>query len=233
MHVQIRLAEHDGRGLGPGRALGYDVRAQFLGQPCDELGRPGAADQHPGTPPDGRAGRHRVVGAQDGAACGQRDGSRPQLAFLPQGHVHGPVLARRFGELAGAVERIDDPDSARTQTTVVVGGLLRQGRVVRPVPLEQVGQDGLGTTVPGGLQLARVGVRGRRGSDLQEPRARFLGAGAREGVVVVVRLTRVVCGSGTHVFSPCWSSPAPVPQSPAVRELFEGRCGCVRGGDRR
>ena len=51
---------------------------------------------------------------------------------LDQGHVYGPVRPARLAELAGAVERVDDPDPPGIQPRVVDAPFLRQDRVVRP-----------------------------------------------------------------------------------------------------
>ena len=61
----------------------------------------------------GVAGRGEVAGdvgrGQRNALRGKGDRARDELAGLPQRDVHGPVVAAEFGELAGAVERVDDP----------------------------------------------------------------------------------------------------------------------------
>ena len=91
------------------------------------------------------------------------DGTGDQVAVLPQRDVDGPVVARRLGELAGAVERVDDPHPARGEAGLVVGRLLGQHRVVGPVLGQDAVELGLGGGVAGVLEgLALQARRPRR-----------------------------------------------------------------------
>ena len=109
-------------------------------------------------------GRGAVLGGTTDGCAGveglaQRrlgDGTGDQVAVLPQGDVHGPVVARRLGELAGAVERVDDPDPAGVQPDLVVLALLGEDGVVRPVLGEQGHQQLVGGLVAGVLELAAL-----------------------------------------------------------------------------
>ena len=90
-------------------------------------------------------GRAAVLGGYDGRRAGRERLAEPRLghrardevalavAALPEGHVHGPVVARRLGELAGAVERVHDPDPVAGEPDLVVLALLGQHGVARSV----------------------------------------------------------------------------------------------------
>jgi hypothetical protein len=65
---------------------------------------------------------------------GKRDGPCHQLARLPQRDVYGPVLTAEFGELARAVQRVDDPHPVGTEPSRIgllfFGGLFGEHRVI-------------------------------------------------------------------------------------------------------
>ena len=53
----------------------------------------------------------QLAAARPDDAVLSEEGADDEFAGLPQRDVHGPVIAIEFGELAGAVERVDDPDA--------------------------------------------------------------------------------------------------------------------------
>ena len=67
-----------------------------------------------------------------------------EVPALPQRHVDGPVVAGRLGELAGAVERVDDPDPVGVEACLVVAALLGEHRVVGAVLGQRVLLPGAG-----------------------------------------------------------------------------------------
>ena len=87
--------------------------------------------------------------------------------------MHGPVTAPELAELAGAVERVDDPETARARD--VLEPLLRTHVVVGVEAVELVDEEPVGHVVAGGADITlgrRVGPqlhegpaghRGKRG----------------------------------------------------------------------
>jgi hypothetical protein len=75
---------------------------------------------------------------------GQRHGPVDEIAGRgrPQRDVHGPVGAAVLGELAGAVERVDDPHPVGGEPGRVVAALLREHRVTGTQP-RQLGHEQL------------------------------------------------------------------------------------------
>ena len=69
-----------------------------------------------------------------------------------EGHVHGPVAAGGLRELAGAVERVDDPDALVLEPAEVVGALLREHAVVGEATLELGGEVVVRAPVAGPLE---------------------------------------------------------------------------------
>ena len=82
----------------------------------------------------------------------QGDGPGHELTPLPQRDVHRPVVARGLGELAGAVERVDDPDPVALEPPPVVLALLAEHHVVGPDLPEEAHQQVVGGLVSGILQ---------------------------------------------------------------------------------
>ena len=96
--------------------------------------------------------------------AGLRHRTGDQVAVLPQRDVHRPVVAGRLGELPGAVQRVDDPDPGGGEPVGVVDAglaLLRQHRVVGPVPAQQRHQQVVGGAVAGVLELPALEPLGR------------------------------------------------------------------------
>ena len=85
---------------------------------------------------------------------------------VPQGDVHGPVVAAVLAELVGAVERVDDPHPVGVEAARVLDALLGQHGVVRS----------------GGGAAPRRGSGGWRGRRCPSPAtAGAPGASARRG----------------------------------------------------
>ena len=55
--------------------------------------------------------------------------------------MDGPIGTARFAELAGAVQRVDDPHPAGRQPRRIVGPLLGEDRVARAAGRELGGQE--------------------------------------------------------------------------------------------
>ena len=104
---------------------------------------------------------------------------------LPQRDVHGPVVAAQFGELPGAVERVDDPHPLGGEPDGVVGALLGQHRVAGPLGSQRLHQEVVGSLVPRGLPLGPAGV-GELGTYLEQQLAR-VGRQAGGNLVVAHR----------------------------------------------
>ncbi len=126
--------------------------------------------------------------------AGQADRTRDQaLPSLPERDVHGEVLPpattvlQVLGELPRPVQRVDDPDAVRVQPTPVIGGLLREDRVLRPSGSERSRQAGLGRGVSGVTQCSRITVEGvevRGVAQPQQDRASLCGESRRKGRIV-------------------------------------------------
>ena len=97
--------------------------------------------------------------------------------------MHRPVVARGLGELAGAVERVHDPDPVTGEPDLVVLALLGEHRVTRSVLGEQLHEQVVGGEVAGVLQLAALEPLL---ADLEQAAAGSLGQPARQHVVVGV-----------------------------------------------
>lgn len=143
--------------LDPGGAHRHQLGVELGREGLHEGRGPRAGDRDPGA---GRGalgqGRGRP-GVERLPERGLRHGTGGQVAVLPEGDVHGPVLARWLGELAGAVQGVHDPYPARGQPVdlvdAFVGTLLREHRVRWPVLGDQAHQQLVGGPVPGVLEL--------------------------------------------------------------------------------
>jgi hypothetical protein len=81
----------------------------------------------------------------------------------PEGYVDGPVTSAWLAELAGAVERIDDPHAVGGQSCLVVDALFGEDRVIGP-GLRQFGhQEFVGLAISGVTQGVRVAASGAQG----------------------------------------------------------------------
>src|SRR5699024_4593367 len=127
----------------------YQVGREMRGEPGHEFRWAGTTDSQS----YGCGGE--TWGQCDGCVCSgvnlgarrQRDGASNDCAMLPECNVDGPVVSRRFAELSGAVERVDDPDTVRAQAVRGVGRLFAQDGVIRVVSVEQSGERCLAGSV--------------------------------------------------------------------------------------
>ena len=146
--VDLRLAEHDGHGLRPGRAERDEVATDGLADRVRDERRAGAAHDHAGAAgvrrDGGQATRPRV---EHHVAGRQRDGAGRQHPPDRERHVHRPVAAPVLAVLARAVEWVDDPHALRAQAGDRVDGLLREDRVARPRRRELVEDQAVGAEV--------------------------------------------------------------------------------------
>ena len=188
--VGVDASVDHGHHLDPGRAHRDELarrrgprdarRRRGSGSGHRDPERPGAGEDVAGRVVRDRVDRRAVVGEAPGRE-GHRAGAEA-APRLPQRHVDrevgapGPVRVH-LGELAGAVERVDDPDAPRGQARRVALGLLGQHGIVRPVLREGGCEPGLGGKIPGPAQVIAVtgripGIRpGTQGQqDLSGPR---------------------------------------------------------------
>ena len=102
-----------------------------------------------------RPGRHdgRLAGVEGLVEPRLRHRAGDEIALLPQRHVHRPVVTGRLGELAGAVERVDDPDPVALEATSVVLALLAEHHVAGTHVGEQAHQQLVRGLVAGVLEL--------------------------------------------------------------------------------
>ena len=112
--------------------------------------------------------------------------------------MHRPVVTRGLGELAGAVERVDDPDPVALQPAPVVLALLAEHDVVGPHLGEQLHQQLVGGLVAGVLE--RPALQPLL-PDLQQQVSRLGGGPGGHLVVVGIRGQRRTGGTGSVVFS--------------------------------
>ena len=166
VHVYLGAALHHGGDLRSRRAHFHQVPAQLVLHPQRDRGRAG---------PRYHDARHRrsgrwsqdVGGRQRDTLGRQRHRAGDEFAVGPQRDVHRPVSTAEFGEFAGAVERVDDPDPVRAQPDRVVSTLLGEHRVTGASRRQLFHQELMRTRVTGGLAL--IGVRiGELGSHLQQ-----------------------------------------------------------------
>ena len=108
MQVRVRVAPHDGHGLGAGRAHLDEDSAQRLADRDGDGLRTGATHDEPDRSVVCRH-RRRASGGVHESLGGQRDRARHRAAVVAHGHVHRPVVAADLAELPGAVDGIDDP----------------------------------------------------------------------------------------------------------------------------
>jgi hypothetical protein len=104
-----------------------------------------------------------VRGGESDALGGQRNGPCHQLTRFPQRDVYRPVLATEFGELTGAVQRVDDPHPLSTQPAGVGALLIRclfgEHCIVGPLGGERLHQEMVRSLVSGGFAFARLRIR--------------------------------------------------------------------------
>ncbi len=149
VHVGVGVPAPDARTLHPGRAHGHELGAEVVGQRHCEVRRAGAADGQARRPAAPRGDDGGVVGGVGEALGRERDRPGDQVTRRPQGHMDGPVDARPQRVLAGAVERVHDPDALGRQPRPRVRRLLAQHRVTRAVLRQPPQQKVVGVAVTG------------------------------------------------------------------------------------
>jgi len=97
--------------------------------------------------------------------------------------VHRPVRSRRFAELPGAVEGVDDPDPVRLEPDRVVLALLGEDGVARMAGGELPGQPQVRLMVSPAHRLLGAAVRADRPPDSAQQLPRLAGKGHRIGMV--------------------------------------------------
>ena len=95
--------------------------------------------------------------------------------------MHSPVRPSFFGELARAVERIDDPHPLGIEPDVVVGGLLGEDRVGGPLLAQAIRQQLLRPSI---ALVAECSTCEALGAHLSKEGAGVSGEGGSECVVV-------------------------------------------------
>ena len=128
------------------------------------------------------------VAAGDALSVRARAGSATAAATtcpaIAERDVHGPVGATLLAELAGAVERIDDPDAVGAESDRVVGRLLGEHRVVSVGGGERGDDELVRRPVALGPEVGGIGAVGvHRRPQRDEQLARLGGDGG--GVAVV------------------------------------------------
>ena len=96
--------------------------------------------------------------------------------------MHGPVVAAEFGELPGAVERIDDPYPLGGQPCRVVDTFFGQDHVIGPRYTQFRHQKIMGPIVTGGFSL----LGGRPGQLFAHRQEQRTGAGGQVGGKLMV-----------------------------------------------
>jgi hypothetical protein len=119
--IHLGRAGDHGHGLRACRAHGEQVTVERLGDCERVLGRSGAAHEDPWSSGEGRPLGQRSARGERHALRREGDRAGDQRTGVDQGDLDGPVVAGWFGELAGAVQWIDDPD-ARHRLAVTVDG---------------------------------------------------------------------------------------------------------------
>ena len=110
MCIDVGLAEHDGHRLGARRTEREELAVDALAHRGGDRGRAAAAHDEARRPVgDPGRWRGRRLGGEGEAVRGQRDRGRGDRAVDDERDVHRPVGAAVLAELAGAVERVDDP----------------------------------------------------------------------------------------------------------------------------
>lgn len=96
--------------------------------------------------------------------------------------MHRPVRAVEFGELPGAVERVDDPHPLRRQSHRVVDTLFGEHGVAGTLGGQRRHQEVVGALVPRGFPVLRGSV-GEFGADVEQQPAGLGGQQRRQFMV--------------------------------------------------
>jgi hypothetical protein len=91
---------------------------------------------------------------QRGGEPGQSDGADRRCVLFDECDVNCPVRAWRLAELAGAVDRVDDPDAFGGQPGRVVSSLFRQDGIVWPASGKQLHQQKVAPAIAFVFQFA-------------------------------------------------------------------------------
>ena len=141
VHVGVDLAVDDRHRLRARRAHAHELGAERVRDAVRRRGRARSAHHDAGRPTVRRGNDGWRAGAEHAVLRGEGDGTGDEAsAALPQRDVHGPVGAAALGELAGAVERIDDPHPGRVDPSPVVDRLLREHEVVGVLVAQELEQ---------------------------------------------------------------------------------------------
>ncbi|COV45341.1 Uncharacterised protein [Mycobacterium tuberculosis] len=165
---------------------------------------PGGADGNPqGARNAGRrgAGSHRIGAVHHVATGRQRHRGVGDLGLAiggtpPQRNVYRPVVATRCGELAGAIQRVNNPHPIGFQPGQIVVGLLTEHCVTRPFGLQPSQQQRVSLAVTGFPErpwLIETDLRTHLEQQLSRVRRQV---GGQLGVSQVVRQIR--CGRAHH-----------------------------------
>src|SRR5271166_806526 len=157
VHVHVGQTLNHRGDLRAGRSHLDERPVQLVADLQRNRGWSGARDDDAGRP--GGCRRRR------GIWCCQRDALRrqgnragDQIAGLPQRDVDGPVLPPEFGELPGAVQRVDDPYPLRAQPHRVIGAFFGQHGIGRAFAFQRLHQVVVGSLVPRCFSLGLGGI---------------------------------------------------------------------------
>ena len=145
VHVGVVVAEQHADALGAAGPHGGQLHPGRLGDVGGD-GRGGVSGDHQTvrrTPRD----RTGLPGGEHLAEVGHADGGGVDRAVDHQCDAHAGVLA-------GAVQRVDDPDALAVQSHQVVGGLLGEHGIVRSVPCQGARYPVLGDGVASRTELS-------------------------------------------------------------------------------
>ena len=126
----------------------------------------------------------RRSGGEEQVLGGKRDRPHDGIAIDRHCDVHRPVDAWRFGELAGAVERVDDPHPMPIEAGPVVGALLGEQAVSGSLGGQAADDVLVGLSVAFILQGAAVGSSGRQAVTEADQEAAGLTGDVRSELVI-------------------------------------------------
>ena len=106
------------------------------------------------------------MGASEVVRCarwwraGEGDRANRGCVLLDECDMNCPVRAGRLAELAGAVDRVDDPDAFGGESGCVVGAFFGQDGIVGSASGQQFHQQDVAPAIPFVFQLAWVAIGG-------------------------------------------------------------------------
>ena len=157
--VDLGRTEDHGGDLGAGRPHGDHDPADGLGHVVGHVGRAAAATTTRGGSPVERRCRTGGSPVEHQVEGGQGDRADDGHAADGHGHMDGPVGAPGLAELAGAVERVDDPEAAVARH--VLESLLGPHVVVGVEPVQLGDQELVGHPIARRPDVARRGGSAR------------------------------------------------------------------------